>query len=166
MTTSVVLSLGANIGQPLARLRTAVDRLSEGLEDLRASAVFRTPPEGMVEQPEFLNMVVVGGWTEGARDLLRWIREIEDEAGRVRTVPNAPRTLDIDIVFFGRHTLDEVDLRVPHPRWSSRGFVIVPLLEVAPEWRDPRSGATVREIARRGGWTSDHFPRVALARGV
>jgi 2-amino-4-hydroxy-6-hydroxymethyldihydropteridine diphosphokinase len=71
--------------------------------------------------------------------------------------------LDVDVIFVGGHVVDEPGLHVPHPRWYARDFVVVPLLDVVPEWRDPRTGRTVADVAREAGWEAARFRRVAPA---
>jgi 2-amino-4-hydroxy-6-hydroxymethyldihydropteridine diphosphokinase len=163
---TVLLALGANLDDPLERLRAAVQGLGGRLSDVRVSAVYRTPPEGGAAQPDYLNAVVRGRSTLTPRELLDLARALEAGAGRARPYPGAPRTLDVDVLFVGEAIVADADLEVPHPRWAARDFVVVPLLDVAPEWRDPRSGKTVSEVARAAGWSSSRFPSVLEAGGL
>jgi 2-amino-4-hydroxy-6-hydroxymethyldihydropteridine diphosphokinase len=160
----VVFALGANLGDRLSALRAAATRLASGLDDPRVSAVYETPPEEDATQPPYLNAVVVGEGTLGPADALALARELEREAGRERPHPGAPRTLDVDVLFVGDAVMDTPSLRLPHPRWRTRDFVVVPLLDVAPELRDPESGDCVRDVARAEGWGPGRFPEV-VARG-
>jgi 2-amino-4-hydroxy-6-hydroxymethyldihydropteridine diphosphokinase len=155
-----MFALGANLGAPVEALARAGAGLREVLGDPVASAVYRTPPEGGADQPSYLNAVVRGRASLSPRDALAVAARLEREAGRVRTVPGAARVLDVDVLFVGQDVVDEPGLHVPHRRWASRDFVVVPLLDVAPEWRDPRTGRTVREVAETAGWTKTRFPRV------
>jgi 2-amino-4-hydroxy-6-hydroxymethyldihydropteridine diphosphokinase len=95
-----------------------------------------------------LNAVLVGETTLAARDLLTLLLEIEREGGRERPYVGAPRTLDLDLVLFGDEVVDEPGLQVPHPRFRERFFVLGPLAEVAPDFRDPVSGLRVSELLR------------------
>ena len=156
----VLLALGANLDRPLERLREAVTRLAAELADVRVSAVYRTPSEGSADQTDYLNAVVRGRTTRSPKELLELALGLEAEQGRVRPYPGAPRTLDVDVVFVGNLTVNEPGLTIPHPRWASRDFVVVPLLDVAPEWLDPVTGDTVADIARARGWDERRFPRV------
>jgi len=160
---TVLLALGSNLDSPLQRLRQAAIGLGERLTDLRVSAVYRTPPEGDAAQPEYYNAVVRGRSTMTPREVLGLARDLEARAGRVRPYHGAPRTLDVDLLFVGEAIVSDDDLEVPHPRWASRDFVVVPLLDVAPEWRDPRSGRTVAEVARAAGWSERCLPSVLEA---
>jgi 2-amino-4-hydroxy-6-hydroxymethyldihydropteridine diphosphokinase len=96
----------------------------------------------------------------GPRGALEIARRLEREAGRVRARPGAARVLDVDVLFVGDAVVDEPDLHVPHPRWAARDFVVVPLLDIAAYWRDPRTGRTVAEVASSAGWHAGRFPAV------
>ncbi len=157
---TVIFALGANLGAPVEALARAGAGLREVLADPVASAVYETPPEGGADQPSYLNAVVRGNASLSPREALAVAARLERDAGRVRTVPGAARVLDVDVLFVGQEIVDEPGLHVPHRRWASRDFVVVPLLDVAPEWRDPRSGRTVREVAEAAGWTGARFSSV------
>ena len=159
-TSTVVFALGANLGDPLDALRRAVRRLVIELRGVRVSAVYETPPEGGADQPPYLNAVVAGEGLMSPEDALALARALEDEAGRARPYRGAPRSLDVDVLFVGDHIVDSPDLRLPHPRWRARDFVVVPLLDVAPDLTDPETGVAVREIARVSGWDARRFPAV------
>ena len=143
----VAVALGSNLGDRRAHLDFAVGRLRELLEDLQISPVHETDPVGVADhQPRFLNAVVAGHSRLDARELLRALQEIENEAGRERPYPGAARTLDLDLILFGDSVIDQPDLRVPHPRFRERRFVLEPLAEIAPNLKDPESGRTVTEL--------------------
>ncbi len=163
---TVLFALGANLGDALTQLRSAVDALSGVLSSARVSAVYRTPPVGPGRQPDYFNAVVRGRTRLSPRETLRLAFELEGAAGRTRPYPNAPRTLDVDVLFHGSSIIHERDLDIPHPRWSERAFVVVPLLDVASGWRDPESGRTVADVAAEHGWTAAAFPRVLEAGDV
>lgn len=162
----VVFALGANLGSPLRTLRDAVARLAAGLDHAAVSAVYVTPPEGGARQPPYLNAVLVGEGITDPAAALGLARDVEAAAGRERPYPGAPRTLDVDVLFVGDAVVDTPSLRVPHPRWRARDFVVVPLLEVAPDLRDPESGASVEEVARAEGWGPGRFPEVLGCGGL
>lgn len=161
-----VLALGSNLGEPMGHLRAAALALRDHLEDLAVSPVYRSAPEGGADQPDYLNAVVAGGWRGTPQELLALARRLEAAAGRVRPFPGAPRTLDVDVIFLGSEIVQQPDLQVPHPRWSDRAFVLVPLLCVAPDLVDPVSGATVSQVAAGKGWTADTLERVMRARDL
>lgn len=138
------LGLGANVGDREGHLGHAVRRLQHALRVTGLSSVYHTAPVGNLRQRHFLNMVVRVETGRSARELLALTRTIEAERGRVRSVRNAPRTLDIDLLLHGDAIISEPDLEVPHPRMADRAFVLVPLLELEPELRDPRTGSPYR----------------------
>ena len=156
----VLLALGANLDRPLERLREAVARLATELDEVRVSAVYRTPSEGSADQADYLNAVVRGRTSRTPREVLELAQRLEAEQGRARPYPGAPRTLDVDVLFVGDLRVDEPGLSIPHPRWASRDFVVVPLLDVAPEWLDPVTGVAVADVARTRSWDDRRFPRV------
>jgi 2-amino-4-hydroxy-6-hydroxymethyldihydropteridine diphosphokinase len=101
------------------------------------------------DQPRYLNGVVVGETTLGARELLNELLAIERDAGRTRPSPMAPRTLDLDLILFGSERIQEPGLVVPHPRFRERLFVLEPLADIAPGLVDPDTGETISALRRR-----------------
>lgn len=142
----VAVALGSNLGDRRARLEAAVARLRPLLPDLLLSSFIETDPVGVGAQPRFLNAALVGSTRLDARALLDALLAIEREGGRERPFPGAPRTLDLDLILHGAATIDEPGLRVPHPRFRRRRFVLEPLAEVAPDMVDPVTGKTIREL--------------------
>ena len=146
----VGIALGSNLGDRQSHLDSAVARLRSMLAGLRVSRVFETEPVDVVGlQGPFLNAAVAGEFDGTARDLLVELQDMERAHWRERPHPGAPRTLDLDLIFFGAELLNEAGLVVPHPRFRDRRFVLEPLAEVAPDWRDPVTGLTVRELLAR-----------------
>ena len=143
---TVAIALGSNLGDRAAHLDFAARRLSSILSSIKVSRWYETEPVGVGAQPMFLNGAAVGETTVTARELLDELLRIERERGRERPLPNAARTLDLDLILFGDRVIDEPDLTVPHPRFRQRTFVLVPLAAIAPEMRDPVTGRTVQEL--------------------
>jgi 2-amino-4-hydroxy-6-hydroxymethyldihydropteridine diphosphokinase len=144
------IALGSNVGDRRAHLDFAVDRLRTLLDNLTVSAYYETEPFGVSgQQPLFLNAAAVGETTLSARALLDALLAIERERGRERPYPNAPRTLDLDLVLFGDALINESDLIVPHPRFRERQFVLEPLASIAPGLVDPVTGLTLGGLAHR-----------------
>ena len=143
----VAVALGSNCGDRRAHLDYAVSTLRTLLTNLTVSRYYETIPVGVSgPQALFLNAAAVGDTTMSARALLDALLAIEHERGRERPYANAPRTLDLDVILFGDAIVEEPGLKVPHPRFRGRRFVLQPLAEIAPDLRDPVSGKTIAEL--------------------
>ena len=144
-----VLALGSNQGNRLEILQGAVDAIHDptALEVLAVSPVYETDPVGGPEQPDYLNAVVLVETSLTPRALLERARAAEDASGRVRDVRWGPRTLDVDIIAVGDLVVSEPDLQVPHPRASSRAFVLVPWRDVDPSAALPGAGQVTTLLA-------------------
>ena len=144
---TVYLGLGSNVGEREEMLQAAIDRLqSRELRIRRVSSVYETEPQGRRNQRWFLNLVAEAETDLFPRQLLGRIARIEQQLGRRRMLANGPRTIDIDILFYGRFVIDTPELKIPHPRFAERRFVLAPMAELAPELRDPVSRRTMREL--------------------
>lgn len=141
------LSLGSNLGDREAHLRSALDRLTAaGIRVMRQSSFYDTDPRDLQDQPRFLNMVVEIETRLFPMQLLSRIQKIERQLGRQRVMDKGPRTIDIDVLFYGRFVIATDQLRVPHPRIAQRRFVLEPLAELAPDLRHPALGKSVKEL--------------------
>jgi len=141
------LALGSNVGDREANLGLAVQELeARGVAVTRSASVYTTEPQGIREQPWFLNTALEVETSLGPEELMRVCLAIEQEAGRKRAQPNGPRTLDIDIVLAGDRIVATDRVTIPHPRYAVRRFVLEPLAEIAPGAVDPVRGASVREL--------------------
>jgi 2-amino-4-hydroxy-6-hydroxymethyldihydropteridine diphosphokinase len=133
----VAIALGSNLGDREAHLNQAVQELGKILTDVRVSTFINTKPVDVLEpQPDYLNAVVVGNTSLSARELLNALLAIERAHSRERKTAKAARTLDLDLILYGRETINEPGLEVPHPRFRDRDFVVGPLREIAPEMLD------------------------------
>ena len=147
---AAAIALGSNVGDREAHLAFAVARLSSILTNLKQSRWHDTAPVGVSpDQPRYLNGVVTGETSLTARALLDRLLAIENDAGRTRPLPMAPRTLDLDLILFGNERIREAGLVVPHPRFRERLFVLEPLAELAPGWVDPETGEPVSALLAR-----------------
>lgn len=149
--TVALVGLGANLGDAVATLRHAFQHLDAipHTRLLRTSRLYRTPAWGRTDQPDFVNAVAMLETALTAREMLDAMLDIEHAAGRDRTEDDrwGPRTLDLDLLLFGNETVDEPGLRVPHPHLHERGFVLVPLVEVAPDAMIPGIGSARAALA-------------------
>ena len=145
MSVVAYLGLGSNLGDRRAALREAVARLGEWVVVEAVSGVYETDPVGYEDQPRFLNAVVR---CRAALEPEEWVAtclHVEREMGRIRSFPNAPRRIDLDVLLVGDRVVDAPGVQVPHPRMPDRAFVLVPLLELDPELVDPRTGRPLAE---------------------
>lgn len=126
------IGIGSNLGARQKYIESAVDRLKgvKGIEVKRISNIYETEPVGGSKQDKYLNGVIEIETTLEAKGLLRELQVIEKRLGRVRTVKNAPRTIDLDILLYGDRKINEPDLKIPHPRMRERDFVMRPLKEL------------------------------------
>ena len=144
--TRVAIALGSNLGDREATLRAAVTAIEPLIRNLRVSSFIETAYVGAEEQPAVLNGALTGETTVEAHPLLESLLAIEQRFGRTRPYGGAPRTLDLDLILYGDEVIEEPGLSVPHPRFRERRFVLEPLAEIAPDWRDPVTGKTIRNL--------------------
>jgi len=145
----VYLGLGSNMGDRQGNLSRALDLLSRKLQMGEVSSMYDTEPIGNVDQPHFLNMVCQVYTRLAPPALLALAKGIEIKLGRASGKPNAPRPIDIDILFYGDQVIETPELVIPHPRLMKRAFVLVPLAEVAPNFKHPVFQKTVKELLER-----------------
>lgn len=146
----VYLSLGSNLGDRKAILRTAIEALAAAqVLVTKASSFYETEPKDFLEQPWFLNCVVEAQTLLTPRDLLRALRGIEAQLGSKKEFAKGPRLLDIDILLYGDETSDLPELQIPHPRMLERKFVLTPLAEIAPHLRHPSWPADAARMLAR-----------------
>jgi 2-amino-4-hydroxy-6-hydroxymethyldihydropteridine diphosphokinase len=136
------VALGSNLDDPAAQVRAGFEALSmlPATRLARVSSLYRSAPVGYADQPDFVNAVALIETALEPRKLLEALLAVERRKGRVRDFPNAPRTLDLDIVLYGDRVLHEPGLTIPHPRMHERAFVLVPLAEIAPDVNVPGHG--------------------------
>jgi 2-amino-4-hydroxy-6-hydroxymethyldihydropteridine diphosphokinase len=140
------IGLGANLGDRMTTLRMAIQRLETLGRIAAVSSLYETEPVGYLEQPRFLNSVVALDTALAPANLIGGLLGIERDLGRARSFPNAPRTLDLDLLMVDDVILDTPELTLPHPRLHERAFVLVPLAEIAPELVHPGFGKSVQEL--------------------
>ena len=153
MAYCAFVALGSNLDDPALHIRRAFDELARlpSSRLLTHSSLYRSGPVGLLNQPDFINAVAQIETALGPHDLLNALLEIEHGHGRVRESPNAPRTLDLDILMYGDLQCDERCLILPHPRMHQRAFVLQPLLEIAPDCRIQGRGTVAELLASCAG---------------
>lgn len=143
----VYLSLGSNLGDREANLRTAIEKLKEIGNPLAVSSFYETEPvEVTGAQPWFLNCVVKFDTEKMPRQLIASILALEQDMGRQRKQQKGPRTIDLDILLFGSSIIEIPSLTIPHPKLHQRRFVLEPFAEIAPDARHPVFKRTIREL--------------------
>jgi 2-amino-4-hydroxy-6-hydroxymethyldihydropteridine diphosphokinase len=134
---TVYIALGTNLGDRLTNLRAAIESMPPEIIVLAESHVYETPPWGYENQPAFLNMVIKAETGLEPEPLLAYLKQLEVELGREQNIRWGPRLIDLDILFYDDLVLDSLPLVIPHPRLHERAFVLVPLMDVAPDLVHP-----------------------------
>jgi 2-amino-4-hydroxy-6-hydroxymethyldihydropteridine diphosphokinase len=143
---TVYLALGSNLDDRAANLQKAIAALPPKVRPLACSAVFETPPWGVLDQSTFLNQVLQAETVLPPHELLGFLKQIEAQMGRLPASRNGPRLIDLDILFYDDLILDTPTLTIPHPRLRGRAFVLIPLADLAPQLRHPVLGLTVKQL--------------------
>lgn len=146
----VLLGLGSNVGERVSYILRALEELEKIGELGRISTVYESEPWGVTDQEPFLNCVLEFFTYLDLFTLLRSLKEIEKRVGRKERFRWGPREIDIDILLYGNEVVDTPELRIPHPFIKERDFVLIPMLEVDPELRDPVSGEPYRNVKPKG----------------
>jgi 2-amino-4-hydroxy-6-hydroxymethyldihydropteridine diphosphokinase len=148
--TAVYVGIGSNLEDPVRQVREALDELDRvpHTRVVKKSSLYRSAPMGHTKQPDFINAVAQLETGLPAERLLAELQEIEARHGRKRSFPNAPRTLDLDILLYGELSLDLPSLKIPHPRMHERAFVLRPLLEISPELQTRFNACVDQKIER------------------
>ncbi len=143
--SAIYIAFGANLSNPKETFVSAIKALADkAVRVIKISGLWQSPawPAGS-GQPDYINACAEVGFDGGARALLNILHDVEAEFGRKRGKKNAARTLDLDLLDFKGEVVDSGGITLPHPRMLTRSFVLFPLAEVAPDWRDPESGLKI-----------------------
>jgi len=146
VTQTIAIALGTNLGDREHHLEEAIAALKEDIfieGTAKVSRTYESPPWGYAEQPEFLNLVVVGSSDWKPHALMNYFRDYETTMGRRRDIPNGPRVIDLDLIAYGNEMVKDAQVEVPHPRFRDRDFVLLPLCDVWADWKDPITGKNV-----------------------
>ena len=141
------LLLGSNMGNSRAKLATAITHIEKKIGSIsRCSSIYQTAAWGNTNQPDFLNQVIVVETKLPATTVMQTILTIEEKMGRIRTMKNAARIIDIDILFFNDEIIREQELVIPHPLIQERRFVLQPMTEIAPSYIHPVLGKSMLQL--------------------
>jgi 2-amino-4-hydroxy-6-hydroxymethyldihydropteridine diphosphokinase len=151
MSHIVYLGLGTNQGDRLANLQAARLALAPSVRLLAASPIYETEPWGFLEQPAFLNQALKAETGLPPLDLLAYLKDLELQLGRQPNFRYGPRLIDIDILLYDDLALCLPGLEIPHPRLAARSFVLVPLVDLAPDLHYPGNGHTLEELLEQAG---------------
>jgi dihydroneopterin aldolase/2-amino-4-hydroxy-6-hydroxymethyldihydropteridine diphosphokinase len=150
----VAIALGSNLHNPRQQLISAIEFLSETIGEIKVAPIYKTSPAGFSEQDDFFNTCITGVTTLKPQQLLVALKKIEKQMGKVEQFTNGPRIIDLDIIFFGTQVVEQLFLKIPHPRMVERDFVLRPLADIADSWHHPVLGLTVSELL--AGLKADH----------
>ena len=135
---TVYLLLGSNMGDSEQMLAVATNMIEKNIGKLtKSSSIYRTAAWGKEDQPDFLNQIIIVSSSLSSSTVLKEMFGIEKEMGRIRTIKNAARVIDIDMLFFNDEIIQTENLTVPHPQIQNRKFVLVPLAEIAADFQHP-----------------------------
>lgn len=146
MENKVYLGLGSNVGDKTGYLMKGIDILGEKIRIVKTSRIYVSKPVGYQQQDMFLNMVVYGETSMDLPSLFQFIKDVEKRVGRVERFRWGPREIDIDILFFNDEVYSSEDLTVPHPRLHERDFVLVPMMDIDPDYIHPVLRLKIRDL--------------------
>lgn len=146
MHRTIILALGSNVGDSRQNIMKAIELLKEKVSGVKQAPIYTSKAVGYIDQPDFLNTVIMGKTNLSPQELLKFIKEIEQKVGRVERFRWGPREVDIDVIFYGNEIVDEPGLHIPHEQFSVRDFVLKPLCDLDPNFVDPVSKKTVAQL--------------------
>jgi 2-amino-4-hydroxy-6-hydroxymethyldihydropteridine diphosphokinase len=144
----VFIAIGSNLGDKISNCRRAIDEIAGFCEIVKVSSLYETEPVGNEDQPNFINSVAEIRTDLSPHELLAYLNRIEENLGRVRSEKWGPRTIDLDIIFYGDQIIKDDNLIIPHPRAHLRRFVLEPICEIAPEFIHSEIKISVLELLK------------------
>jgi 2-amino-4-hydroxy-6-hydroxymethyldihydropteridine diphosphokinase len=144
----VFIAIGSNLGDKISNCRRAIDEIAGFCEIVKVSSLYETEPVGNEDQPNFINSVAEIRTDLSPHELLAYLNRIEEKLGRVRSEKWGPRTIDLDIIFYGDQIIKDDNLIIPHPRAHLRRFVLEPICEIAPEFIHSEIKISVLELLK------------------
>jgi 2-amino-4-hydroxy-6-hydroxymethyldihydropteridine diphosphokinase len=142
----VYLALGSNVGDSKGNIENAIRLLKSQIADIKSAPVYTSKAIGYTDQTDFLNTVVTGQTSLKPKELLKFVKDIEQQVGRIKRFRWGPREIDIDIIFYDKDIIEEPGLTIPHPRFRERDFVLKPLCDINPKTLDPITKQTIQEL--------------------
>ncbi len=143
---TIYLALGSNMGDSMAHINQAIKLLGASVHDIEQSHVYKSRAVEYAEQPDFLNTAIRGETDLEPEELLKFVKKVEQDAGRTWSFRFGPRQIDIDIIFYDDLRIQTKDLTIPHEALIGREFVLKPLCDIDPGIKDPASGKTVQQL--------------------
>mgnify|MGYP001615144372 FL=1 len=142
----VYIGIGSNLGDKKENIRTSIELIKEKCKIIKVSSLYETEPIGYKNQDMFLNCAIKAETELKPLELLGFLQSIEKKIGRIRTIKNGPRTIDLDILFYNKKIINKEKLIVPHPRLHERLFVLGPLKEISPYFVHPALKETIKDL--------------------
>ena len=146
---TIYLGLGSNLGDRDANLKHALGLLAPEVTVTKVSSVLETEPMYIEDQPKFLNLVCEATTELAPLQVLHKLQAVERECGRGEYTHNKPRPIDLDLLFYGDEMVKTSELTIPHPKIAERGFVLIPMAEIAPDFLHPTLGVSIAELRSR-----------------
>lgn len=143
---TVYLGLGSNIGDGSSYIKAAIKLLGSAVKDIEQAPVYRSKAVVYAEQPDFTNTVIRGQTDLSPKELLKFVKQVEQEAGRTWSFRFGPRQIDIDIILYDDQIIESRELNIPHMAFRAREFVLKPLADLDPDLTDPVTGHTVSDL--------------------